>query len=95
MVLVVGGEATARRSLAEELCSSGFLITEVASAGSAMRDGLELIRHARRRWPTIALLVASTKPLEQLGPLPVGCRYLRKPCHSEAVITVIRELLAA
>ncbi len=56
---------------------------------------LELAHHVRRRWPWIALLVASGNFRPSPDAMPVGSRFLPKPYHPDHVVKHVRELVEA
>jgi two-component system, response regulator PdtaR len=58
-------------------------------------DGLALAQHASKRWPGIALLVASGRPQPDRSMFPNKSRFLAKPYCDTYVLRHVRELAAA
>jgi len=58
-------------------------------------DGIDLAHLVRSQWPSISLVVASGKSsLEKLD-LPKDVPFFRKPYDSNAVLTVIGDMVSA
>jgi CheY-like chemotaxis protein len=70
-----------------------LLFTDVNMPG--IIDGLVLARQVHDRWPQIGIMVASAKKEPQLGELPVGSRFERKPYNVDMVVRHARELTSA
>jgi CheY-like chemotaxis protein len=70
-----------------------LLFTDVNMPG--IIDGLVLARQVHDRWPHIGIVVASAKKEPQLGELPVGSRFERKPYNVDMVVRHARELTSA
>src|SRR5580692_2113244 len=70
-----------------------LLFTDVNMPGTI--DGLALARQVHDRWPQIGIMVASAKQEPQLGELPVGSRFARKPYNVDMVVRHARELTSA
>ena len=70
-----------------------LLFTDVNMPG--IIDGLVLARQVHDRWPHIGIMVASAKKEPQLGELPVGSRFERKPYNVDMVVRHARELTSA
>jgi two-component system, response regulator PdtaR len=70
-----------------------LLFTDVNMPG--IIDGLVLARQVHDRWPQIGIVVASAKKEPQLGELPVGSRFERKPYNVDMVVRHARELTSA
>ena len=80
-------------AILETHCSSiDVLFTDVTMPG--MMDGLALMQEVHRRWPWIALLVASGKTTPDISEMPVGSRFMAKPYHHAHMIGTIQELAA-
>ena len=68
------------------------LFTDVQMSGEM--DGFALARETARRWPGIAILVASGGTDMADGDLPGGATFLRKPFSAEVVHTRLQEMLS-
>jgi two-component system, response regulator PdtaR len=58
-------------------------------------NGLQLAVYARRRWPSLGVVVASGQ--SQVGPadMPAGARFFSKPYNTEHVVAHIRDIARA
>jgi len=56
-------------------------------------DGLMLAATVRRSWPSIAILTTSGRRFPGVSELPSGVRFLGKPYQSEAVVSLVHELV--
>jgi two-component system invasion response regulator UvrY len=71
-----------------------ILILDISMPG---RNGLEVLRETRERWPRLAVLVLSSAPEEQLAirVLKAGAAgYMNKQSAPEELVEAIRKLLA-
>ena len=66
------------------------LFTDVQMPGSM--DGLELARYVRRRWPRVAVLIASGNKGPSSTEMPDGSRFLHKPYSNCRLLADVREL---
>ena len=69
------------------------LFTDVHMPGSM--DGMALAHLTLRRWPWLALLIASGRARPREEDLPRGSRFLPKPYEAHHVIGHLREMLGA
>jgi CheY-like chemotaxis protein len=67
------------------------LFTDHRMPGSM--SGFELVHHAFRQWPWIALLLTSGDIGPEATNLPAGCRFLPKPYLPHHVTSHIRQLV--
>lgn len=58
-------------------------------------DGIALARLINERWPTIGLLLTSSKTPPRPGELPMGACFLQKPYRPSDLVRDVRDLLAA
>ena len=76
-----------------ELESIDVLLTDVVMPGG--KDGVELARQARQRWPTIAVVFSSgfsqAKPDGHAVSLPLDTPLLSKPYRKENLARAVRE----
>jgi CheY-like chemotaxis protein len=76
-----------------ELESIDVLLTDIVMPGG--KDGVELARQARQRWPTIAVVFSSgflqAKPDGNAVSLPPGAPLLSKPYRKENLANAVRE----
>lgn len=70
-----------------------LLFTDVTMPGAI--DGLALARQVRDRWPHIAIMIVSAKPVPHAEELPAGSRFEQKPYSPDTVIRHARELTTA
>ena len=72
-----------------------MLLTDIVMPGG--KDGIELARQARQRWPTIAVIFSSgfspARPGGIAVSLPPGTPLLSKPYRKENLAKAIREAL--
>lgn len=68
-----------------------LVFTDVDMPGSM--NGLKLAAFVRDRWPPIKIIVTSGYRQPEVGQLPKGSPFLKKPYVSAEVVTMIRELL--
>ena len=57
-------------------------------------DGIALAHEANRRWPWIAILIASGRAMPYRSELPLGSRFLPKPYRLAHVVQNLQELTA-
>jgi CheY-like chemotaxis protein len=69
------------------------VFTDVQMPGSM--DGLKLAAAVRDRWPPIKIVATSGQVKLDVGVLPKGGRFLRKPYSPAEVMKTLRELIAA
>ena len=69
------------------------MFTDIDMPGSM--DGLKLSAAVRDRWPPVKIIVTSGHRLVEITDLPDGSMFFSKPYKYAAVISSIRELLAA
>jgi PAS domain S-box-containing protein len=78
-----------------ELESVDVLLTDIVMPGG--KDGVELARLARQRWPTIAVVfssgVSQAKPDGNCVSLPPGTPLLSKPYRKENLARVVRQAM--
>src|SRR6476620_10186994 len=67
------------------------LFTDVNLPGSP--NGVELAYIARRRWPSMVILIVSGKATLKDNEMPAGSRFLPKPYHPKVAVRHINELL--
>jgi two-component system, response regulator PdtaR len=67
------------------------LFTDVHLPGAL--NGVELAHLARRRWPSIAVLIVSGRALPREAEMPLGSRFLEKPYAQHVVVRHIRDLI--
>jgi two-component system, response regulator PdtaR len=67
------------------------LFTDVHLPGSL--GGVELAHIARKRWPSIVVLIVSGKAKPREHEMPTGSRFLPKPYHPKVAVRHINELL--
>jgi CheY-like chemotaxis protein len=82
---------TAMTLLAEQQALIVLLFTDVQMPGS--RDGFAVARETARRWPHIAIVVASGQVEPGPGEMPDGAHFLGKPFTAEMVYDHLREIL--
>ena len=70
-----------------------LLFTDVNLPGPI--DGLALARLVCDRWPHIGIIFVSGGSAPQLHEFSAGCRFHRKPCDWDLVVSHARELTAA
>jgi len=69
-----------------------LVFTDVDMPGS--RDGLQLSRYVRDRWPPVRIIVTSGKRMVDITDLPDGGMFFAKPYQLDALTMAIRELVA-
>ncbi|MFG6596239.1 response regulator [Sulfitobacter sp. 1A13368] len=67
----------------------GIMFTNIEMPGSL--NGLELSKIVRRRWPHIAIIVASGASNVAANSLPTGTTFIAKPYLPETVIAFLKE----
>ncbi|UOA21304.1 Blue-light-activated protein (plasmid) [Sulfitobacter indolifex] len=67
----------------------GIMFTNIEMPGPL--NGLELAKIVRRRWPHIAIIVASGASNVAANSLPTGTTFIAKPYLPEAVIAFLKE----
>jgi len=67
----------------------GIMFTNIEMPGSI--NGLELAQIVHRRWPHIAIIVASGAPNVAANSLPTGSTFIAKPYLPETVIAFLKE----
>ncbi|GJD32437.1 C4-dicarboxylate transport transcriptional regulatory protein DctD [Methylobacterium adhaesivum] len=77
--------------LEQHQASIALLFTDVQMPGS--RDGFALAKEVFRRWPHIAVVVASGHVRPTTGDLPDGVHFLAKPFSAETVHDHLRAML--
>ena len=58
-------------------------------------NGLELAREVRKRWPGMAILIASGKMRPGPEELPPGARFIPKPYEPDMVVRALRAIVGA
>ena len=58
-------------------------------------NGLKLARAVKTRWPPIAIIVVSGHRVPDAGDMPAGARFFPKPYEQKAMVSTMREMLAA
>jgi len=81
--------------VALDICKSraetiDVLFTDIRMPGPM--DGLELAHRVRKRWPSVAILIASGNIFVGRDELPEGARFLPKPYDLHRIVDVIRQL---
>ncbi|MDP4026948.1 response regulator [Methylobacterium sp. NEAU 140] len=64
------------------------LITDVGMPSGGV-NGFQLAAMVAARWPQIGILVVSGGERPQSGELPMGVRYLPKPCRSQDLVAAV------
>lgn len=64
-----------------------ILVTDVEMPGSM--DGLALAAVVAKRWPAVRIVIASGLTTLRKAAMPVGTRYLAKPCSSFALAAAV------
>lgn len=77
--------------LEQHQASIVLLFTDVQMPGS--RDGFALAKEVSRRWPHIAVVLASGHVSPTAGDLPNGVHFLAKPFSAETVHDHLRAML--
>lgn len=77
--------------LERERASIVLLFTDVQMLGT--RDGFALARETARRWPHIAIVVASGQAHPGPGDMPEGARFIGKPFTADMVHDHLQEIL--
>lgn len=77
--------------LAREHAVIVLLFTDVRMPGS--RDGFAVARETARRWPHIAIVIASGQAYPGPGDLPEGARFIGKPFTAEMVHDHLKDIL--
>ena len=67
------------------------LFTDVHLGGAL--NGIHLAHLARKRWPSIAILIVSGRGQPEQEDMPLGSRFLPKPYAPHVVIRHLRELV--
>jgi FixJ family two-component response regulator len=67
-----------------------LLFTDVQMPG--IRDGFAVARETARRWPHIAIVVASGQAHPRPGDMPEGARFIGKPFTAEMVHDHLKEI---
>lgn len=67
------------------------LVSDIKMPGAL--DGLALVHKVSETWPTIKLIVVSGGGTATLADLPLGCRYLAKPCEPRQLVAALRDLV--
>ena len=80
-------------ALLESRPDIAVLLTSVAMPGST--DGLGLAHRARKRWPAIKIIIASSQDRRIGYNLPTGSRFILKPYHSRTMISELHSLIGA
>ena len=68
------------------------LFTDVHLGGDL--NGVQLAHLARKRWPSIAILIVSGRGQPEQEEMPSGSRFLPKPYAPQVVVRHLRELVA-
>ena len=66
-----------------------LVFTDVTMPGAM--DGADLAHHVSRRWPHIAIIVVSGRPVPKM--LPAGARFHAKPYDDKSVLKHAREMI--
>lgn len=82
---------TAMELLAQHHASIVLLFTDVQMPGS--RNGFAVARETARRWPHIAIVVASGEVQPGPDDMPEGARFIGKPFTAEMVHDHLKEIL--
>jgi DNA-binding NtrC family response regulator len=90
VVFEAGNAEEALQILSNVSATINVLFTDMQMPGDM--QGLELIWHAHKTWPWIALLLASGYPPPSLSELPVASRFLAKPYASNQMVGLVEEL---
>jgi CheY-like chemotaxis protein len=77
--------------LAREQAVIVLLFTDVQMPGT--RDGFAVARETARRWPHIAIVVASGQAHPEPGDMPEGACFIGKPFTAEMVHDHLKEIL--
>jgi two-component system, response regulator PdtaR len=77
-------------SLLERCSDITVVFTDIQMPGSM--DGLRLVAVVRDRWPPIALLVTSGQANPPAAALPLGARFISKPCMRHELQTHLSAL---
>lgn len=89
----LSGYAAAHSAKALKVLTSnndiGIMFTNIEMPGSL--NGLELSKIVRRRWPHIAIIVASGASNVAANSLPTGTTFIAKPYQPETVIAFLKE----
>ncbi|ACK51713.1 response regulator receiver protein [Methylocella silvestris BL2] len=91
-VALEAGSAAAAIIILESRTDIRIVFSDVGLPGDM--DGLKLANLIRDRWPPIALLLTSGRPLPGSGELPAGGIFIPKPYQSEEVTDALHELAA-
>jgi DNA-binding NtrC family response regulator len=57
-------------------------------------DGIDLAREVKMRWPLLPVILTSGQPRDNVGELPPGVAYMRKPWQPLNVLIVAEQVLA-
>jgi two-component system, response regulator PdtaR len=89
-VAIEATDADAAICLLECRSDIALLLTDIDMPGSV--SGLKLAHVARNRWPPIKILIMSGHVRPQPTELPLGARFVAKPCQSAALIAELHAL---
>jgi len=85
------GDADEAVALLESLPDIALLLTSVTMRGCT--DGLGLAHMVRKRWPTIKIIITSSKVWLTKDKFPTGSRFVPKPYRVQVMISEIRSLI--
>jgi two-component system, response regulator PdtaR len=92
-VALEAGDADEAIALLESRPDISVLFTDVQMPGSM--DGLELAHAARRRWPSIKIVIVSARIRMQPCELPSSSCFVGKPYSSAALVAQLRSMVAS
>lgn len=82
------GNAREAIAILDANASIAILFTDIDMPGTM--DGLMLAAAVRYRWPPIKIIVTSGQREVDVGDMPKGCRFFRKPYAPEAISHAMR-----
>lgn len=88
-VALAAADADEAMAILESRSDIALLLTDINMPGSI--DGLALAHEVRKRWPSIKIVIVSSRVPESV--LPAGSRFFRKPYYAETIISEIRSLI--